>query len=74
VSVKAFAFHDLKAQRDEPSTDWFYVFKLHIIVDDRGEILAFSLIKGNADDRKPAPHLAKKVIGKLFTDRPFGNR
>ncbi len=59
------------AQRGKSSTGWFYGFKLHIIVDDRGEILSFSITKGNVDDRKPVPYLAKKVIGKLFGDRGY---
>ena len=59
------------AQRGKSSTGWFYGFKLHIIVDDCGEILSFSITKGNVDDRKPVPALAKKVIGKLFGDRGY---
>lgn len=59
------------AQRGKSSTGWFYGFKLHIIVDDRGEILSFSITKGNVDDRKPVPYLAKEVIGKLFGDRGY---
>jgi hypothetical protein len=34
-----------KAQRGKSSTGWFYGFKLHIIVDDCGEILSFQLPK-----------------------------
>ena len=59
------------AQRGKSSTGWFYGFKLHIIVDDRGEILSFSITKGNVDDRKPVPKLAKNLIGKLFGDRGY---
>lgn len=60
-----------KAQRGKSSTGWFYGFKLHIIVDDRGEILSFSITKGNVDDRKPVPKLTKNLIGKLFGDRGY---
>ena len=60
-----------EAQRGKSSTGWFYGFKLHIIVDDRGEILSFSITKGNVDDRKPVPTLAKNLIGKLFGDRGY---
>ena len=63
-------FKDM-AQRGKSSTGWFYGFKLHIIVDDRGEILSFSITKGNVDDRKPVPKLAKNLIGKLFGDRGY---
>jgi hypothetical protein len=59
------------AQRGKSSTGWFYGFKLHIIVDDCGEILSFSITKGNVDDRKPVPKLAKNLIGKLFGDRGY---
>lgn len=40
-------------------------------MDDRGEILSFSITKGNVDDRKPVPTLAKNLIGKLFGDRGY---
>lgn len=59
------------AQRGKSSTGWFYGFKLHIIVDDCGEILSFSITKSNVDDRKPVPNLAKNLIGKLFGDRGY---
>jgi hypothetical protein len=44
---------------------------LHLVVDDQGEILSFSITKGNVDDRKPVPTLAKNLIGKLFGDRGY---
>jgi hypothetical protein len=34
-----------EAQRGKSSTGWFYGFKFHIIVDDCGEILSFSITK-----------------------------
>ena len=41
------------------SMGWFYGFKLHLVVNDRGEILACRLTPGNVDDRKPLPGMAK---------------
>ena len=32
---------------------WFYGFKLHLISNERGELLSFAFTKGNIDDRKP---------------------
>ncbi len=32
---------------------WFFGFKLHLIINDRGEILNFMFTPGNVDDRKP---------------------
>ena len=59
------------AQRGKSSTGWFYGFKLHIIVNECGEILSFSITKGHVDDREPVPKLAKQLIGKLFGDRGY---
>ena len=32
---------------------WFFGFKLHLIINDRGEILNFMFTPGNVDDREP---------------------
>ena len=31
---------------------WFFGFKLHLIINDKGEILNFMFIPGNMDDRE----------------------
>ena len=41
--------------RGKSSMGWFYGFKLHLIVNDRGELLAVQRTPGNTDDRKPVP-------------------
>jgi hypothetical protein len=46
----------------------FYGFKLHLVVSDRGELLAFCLTPGNLDDRKPVPRLVRRLFGRLFGD------
>jgi len=60
-----------EAGRGKSSTGWFYGFKLHFIVNDRGEIVSFCFTRGNVDDRTPVPFLAKSLIGKLFGDRGY---
>lgn len=50
---------------------WFYGFKLHLVVNDQGEILAFFLTAGNVDDRQPVPQLAKALFGKRFADKGY---
>lgn len=50
---------------------WFYGFKLHFVINKRGELLAFQLTPGNVDDRRPAPHLAQDLSGKLFGDKGY---
>ncbi len=50
---------------------WFCGFKLHLIVNDQGELLAVQLTPGNSDDRKPVPQMTKKLWGKLVGDRGY---
>jgi len=59
------------AARGKTSMGWFYGFKLHLVINDRGELLAFYLTPGNVDDRQPVPHLARRLFGKLFGDRGY---
>ena len=52
---------------------WFYGFKLHLIINDEGEILSFCLTSGSIDDRDEAVMntLTKEIFGKLFADRGY---
>jgi transposase len=50
---------------------WFYGFKLHLVVNDRGELLALCLTPGNTDDRRPVPRLARRLFGRLFGDKGY---
>ena len=50
---------------------WFFGFKLHLIVNDQGEILNFALTQGNVDDRVPLDQLTINLVGKLFGDRGY---
>ena len=59
------------AQRGKSSVDWFYGFKLHLVINDEGELLALQLTPGNVDDRTPVPNLARDLWGKLFGDRGY---
>jgi len=59
------------AARGQCSMGWFYGFKLHLVVNTHGEIVAFALTPGNVDDRKPLPHLTRTLFGKLFGDKGY---
>ncbi len=59
------------AQRGHTSMGWFYGFKLHLVVNDQGELLDLLLTPGNLDDRKPVPKLVRKLYGKLFGDKGY---
>jgi Transposase DDE domain len=60
-----------QAARGKTSVGWFYGFKLHLVVNDQGELLAFCLTPGNVDDRRPVPKLVKGLFGKLFGDKGY---
>ena len=59
------------AARGKTTMGWFYGFKLHLIVNHAGEIIAFTLTAGNVDDRAPIPELIQHVFGKLFGDKGY---
>ena len=59
------------AARGKTSMGWFFGFKLHLVVNDQGELLGCYLTAGNVDDRKPVPHLAKHLFGKLIGDKGY---
>ncbi len=61
------------AKRGKSSTGWFYGFKLHLIINDRGEILNFCLTAGNVDDSNPKvmEHLTKNLFGKILGDKGY---
>lgn len=60
-----------RAARGKTSVGWFFGFKLHLVVNDQGELLAFCLTPGNVDDRRPVPKLATGLVGKLFGDKGY---
>lgn len=39
------------AEKGKDSIGWFFGFKLHTIINERGEIIDFLITKGNVDDR-----------------------
>ena len=53
------------------SMGWHYGFKLHLIINDKGELLDILLTPGNVDDRKPVPEMTQNIIGQLFGDRGY---
>jgi transposase len=59
------------ADRGKTSTGWFFGFKLHLVINDRGELLNVLLTPGNVDDRKPVPKLVHKLFGKVFGDKGY---
>jgi len=51
----------------------FYGFKLHIVINDRGEVLNFAITQANVDDRGPLKNegFLKAIFGRLFADKGY---
>jgi hypothetical protein len=69
--IAAHKVFDGWASRGKTSMGWFYGFKLHLIVNDAGELLAFCLTPGHVDDRQPVSKLVPGLFGQLFGDRGY---
>lgn len=65
-------FKDI-AQRGKSTMGYFFGFKLHIVINDKGEIIEFVITPGNVDDRQPLQdsNFLKKIAGKLFADKGY---
>jgi len=61
------------AAKGRGTMGWFYGFKLHIVINERGEIIDFLITQGNVDDRQPLKDKTfhDKVFGKIFADRGY---
>lgn len=53
---------------------WFFGFKLHIIIDDKGNLMSAKLTKGNVDDRSVVPQMTADMLGFLFADKGYISR
>ena len=59
------------AKRGKTTTGWFYGFKLHLIINELGDILAFQFTAGNAADISVLEQLSKGIIGKIYGDKGY---
>ena len=61
------------AEIGKSTMGWFFGFKLHLTINDQGEILSFCVTPGNVDDRdaEVISHLTKELFGKLFGDKGY---
>ena len=59
------------AERGKTSMGGFYGFKLHLVINDTGEVLDVALTPANTDDRSPVKKFAEGLHGSLFADRGY---
>ena len=60
-----------EAERSKTSMGWFYGFKLHLVINEKGELLDVALTAGNTDDRRPLRKFATGLHGKLYADKGY---
>ena len=63
-------FKDL-AQRAKSTMGWFFGFKLHLIINDKGQIMAVKISPGNTDDRRVLKTMVKGLVGKCYVDKGY---
>ena len=64
------------AKVGKSTVGWFFGFKLHLIINDKGEILSFYLSQGNVSDNnaKIITKMTKEIFGKVFGDKGYINK
>ncbi len=59
------------AERGKTTMGWFFGFKLHLVINHKGELVSFCLTKGNVDDRAVVRHLTKGLTGIMGGDKGY---
>jgi len=59
------------AKHSKSSMGYFYGFKLHLIINEKGEFIALKVTKGNVDDRVPVLDLTKDLTGTIYADKGY---
>jgi len=59
------------AERGKSSMGWFYGFKLHVVINHKGELVSFCMTRGNMDDRKPLEQLFNNLKGLAAGDKGY---
>lgn len=62
---------DSIAEYGKTSVGWFFGLKLHIVTNDKGELLAFKITKGSKSDSQEAVPLLKSFKGLAFGDKGY---
>jgi hypothetical protein len=62
------------ATRGKSSMGWYFGFKLHLMVNDEGELLACRVTTAEVNDQVPVEHMARGLWGQLFGDRGYISR
>jgi hypothetical protein len=69
--IRANRVFDGIAKIGKSTMGWFYGFKVHLVINDMGELLAVRVTTGNVDDRFPVDELTQGIFGKIFGDKGY---
>ena len=59
------------AKQGKSSMGFFYGFKLHLVINEKGEFIALKMTKGNVDDRVPVLDLTRDLTGFIYADKGY---
>jgi hypothetical protein len=59
------------AERGKSTMGWFFGLKLHLIINENGNVVNAQLTPGNCDDRKPVEDLIVNFQGDMFGDKGY---
>lgn len=59
------------AKRGRTTMGWFFGFKLHVVMNHKGEIMAVKVTAGNVDDRHPVEELTSNLSGLVAADKGY---
>ena len=65
---KVFKF---EAEKSCSTKGYYFGFKLHLVINDIGEIMNFKLTSSKTDDRVPVKSLTDNLFGKLIGDKGY---
>lgn len=62
---------DEVAEYGRTSVGWFFGLKLHLVINDRGELIAFKMTSGKQNDAKAGESIMENLQGLMFGDKGY---
>jgi hypothetical protein len=62
------------AARGKTSMGWFYGFKLHFVINHKGQVMALKITPGNTADSTVLDEITQQFAGKLYADKGYIGR
>jgi hypothetical protein len=59
------------AKLGKTTKGWFLGLKIHLVINERGDLHAVQFTPGNVDDRTPVINLVEGLLGFLFADKGY---